>query len=156
VPVENRGFQHAMTALRPTPLTCSLSILLSLSEPGFSLAHPSKSGFTEKERLLWSPRRQTMVKFALYGSLKAKPGKEAEVEAFLKQGAELAKKEPGTVTWYAIKEAPGQYGIFDTFQDEAARDAHLNGEIARQLMAKADELLAAPPQIHKIDLLAVK
>lgn len=97
-----------------------------------------------------------MVKFALYGSLKAKPGKEAEVEAFLKQGAELAKKEPKTVTWYAIKEAPGQYGIFDTFEEEAGREAHLSGEIAKALMAKAGELLAEPPQIHKIDVLAVK
>jgi quinol monooxygenase YgiN len=97
-----------------------------------------------------------MVKFALYGSLKAKPGKEAEVEAFLKQGAELAKKEKGTVTWYAIKEDHGQYGIFDTFNDEAGREAHLNGEIAKALMAKAGELLAEPPKIHKIDVLAQK
>jgi quinol monooxygenase YgiN len=97
-----------------------------------------------------------MVKYALYGSLKAKPGKETEVEAFLKQGAELAKKEPGTVTWYAIKEAEGQYGIFDTFNDEAGREAHLSGEIAKALTAKAGELLAEPPQIHKIGVLAVK
>src|ERR1700744_3781086 len=97
-----------------------------------------------------------MVKFALYGSLKAKPGKEAEVEAFLKQGAELARKESGTVTWYAIKEDDGQYGIFDTFETEAGRDAHLNGEIAKALMEKAGELLAEPPQIHKIGVIAVK
>lgn len=97
-----------------------------------------------------------MAKFALYGSLKAKPGKEAEVEAFLKQAVELARKESGTVTWYALREAPGRYGIFDTFNDEAGREAHLNGEIAQQLMAKAGELLAEPPQIHKIDVLAVR
>lgn len=90
-----------------------------------------------------------MVKFALYGSLKAKPGKEAEVEAFLKQGAELARKESGTVTWYAIKEDDGQYGIFDTFETEAGRDAHLNGEIAKALMAKANELFATPPKSTK-------
>ncbi len=97
-----------------------------------------------------------MPKFALYGQLKAKPGKEAELEAFLKLGAELAKQEPGTVTWYALKEGDGRYGIFDTFHEEAGRDAHLNGEIAKALMAKADELLSEPPQIHKIDLLATK
>jgi len=97
-----------------------------------------------------------MVKYALYGHLKAKPGKEAEVEAFLKQGAELARKESGTVTWYAIKEGEGQYGIFDTFHDEAGREAHLNGEIAKALMAKAGELLAEAPKIHKIDVVAVK
>ena len=97
-----------------------------------------------------------MVKYALYGMLKAKPGKEADEEAFLKQGAELARKEKGTVTWYAIKEDDGRYGIFDTFEDEAGREAHLNGEIAKALMAKAGELLAEPPQIHKIAVLATK
>ena len=97
-----------------------------------------------------------MVKFALYGELKPKPGKEAEVEAFLKQGAEMAKKETGTVAWYALKEDNGTYGIFDTFADEAARDAHLNGEIAKALMAKASELFSEPPAIHKIDILAEK
>jgi quinol monooxygenase YgiN len=97
-----------------------------------------------------------MVKFALYGVLKAKKGKEAEVEAFIRQGAELARKEPGTVTWYGIKEDDGQYGIFDTFNDEAGREAHLNGAIAKALMAKAGELLAEPPKIHKIQVIAVK
>ena len=97
-----------------------------------------------------------MVKYALYGMLKAKPGKEAEVEAFLKQGAEMAKKESGTVTWYAIKEDDGRYGIFDTFNDEAGRDAHLNGEIAKALMAKASELFAKPPEIAKPEILASK
>ena len=97
-----------------------------------------------------------MVKFALYGELKPKPGKEAEVEAFLKQGAEMAKKETGTVAWYALKEDNGAYGIFDTFADEAARDAHLNGEIAKALMAKAGELFSEPPAIHKINILAEK
>jgi quinol monooxygenase YgiN len=97
-----------------------------------------------------------MPKFALFGELKAKSGKEADVEAFLKQGAELARKEHGTVTWYAIKEGDGRYGIFDTFNDEAGRDAHLNGEIAKALMAKASELFSEPPKIHKIEVLAVK
>lgn len=97
-----------------------------------------------------------MVKLALYATLKAKPGKEAALETFLQQGAELAKKEPGTATWYAIKEDDGQYGIFDTFTEEAGREAHLNGEIAKALMAKADELLAEPPHIHKINVIAVK
>ncbi len=98
-----------------------------------------------------------MAKLALYGELKAKPDKEAEVEAFLKQGAEMAKAEPGTIHWYAIKEdRPGVYGIFDTFDDEAGRDAHLNGAIAAALMAKADDLFSEPPAIRKIDLVAEK
>jgi quinol monooxygenase YgiN len=98
----------------------------------------------------------TMVKYALYVPLKAKSGKEIEVEQFLQQGAELAKKEPGTVTWYAIREGDGHYAIFDTFNDEAGREAHLNGEIAKALTAKASTLLAEPPKIHKIDVLAAK
>ena len=98
-----------------------------------------------------------MAKLALYGELKAKPGKESEVEAFLKQGATMAADEAGTIHWYAIKEdRPGVYGIFDTFDDEAARDAHLNGPIAQALMAKADELFSEPPAIRKIDLIAEK
>lgn len=98
-----------------------------------------------------------MAKFALYGELHAKPGKEAEVEAFLKQGAEMAQKENGTVHWYAFKEdKPGVYGIFDTFNDEGGREAHLNGDIAKALMSKADELFAEPPKIRKIGLIAEK
>jgi quinol monooxygenase YgiN len=97
-----------------------------------------------------------MVKLALYVSLKAKPGKEAAVEAFLKQGAEMAKKEPGTVTWYAIREDSGQYGIFDTFNEEAGREAHLTGEIAKALTAKAGELLSEPPKIRRIQVTATK
>ena len=97
-----------------------------------------------------------MSKLALYGRMKAKPGKEHEIEAFLKQGAELAKQEHGTVDWFAIKEDDGAYSIFDTFNDEAGREAHLTGEIAKALMARADELFAEPPQIHKITVLAEK
>jgi len=97
-----------------------------------------------------------MAKYALYVSLKAKPGKEKDVEAFLKQGAEIAKKEGGTVNWYGLHEDEGLYSIFDTFNDEAGRDAHLNGEIAKALIAKASELFADPLKIHKIDILADK
>jgi quinol monooxygenase YgiN len=97
-----------------------------------------------------------MPKLALYVPLKAKPGKEKDLEEFLKQGAAMSAQEPGTVTWYALDEDDGRYSIFDTFEDEAGRDAHLNGPIAKALMAKADELLAEPPQIHKVKLVATK
>jgi quinol monooxygenase YgiN len=97
-----------------------------------------------------------MPKLGLYVSLRAKPGKEAEVEAFLKQGAQLAASEPGTVTWYGLKEDEGLYSVFDTFEDEAGREAHLNGDIAKALMAKASELFADAPKIHKITLIASK
>ena len=97
-----------------------------------------------------------MEKLALYGRLKAKKGKEQEVEAFLKQGAELAQSEAGTIRWFAIREDDGAYSIFDTFNDEAARDAHLNGDIAKALMEQSEELFSEPPQIHKIVVLAEK
>ena len=97
-----------------------------------------------------------MAKFALYAHLKAKPGKHLEVEAFLKSALPLAQQETGTVTWYAFTEDEGSYGIFDTFDTEAARQAHLDGAIAKAMMAKAGELLAEPPAIHKITLLADK
>jgi len=97
-----------------------------------------------------------MPKLALYVHLKAKPGKEAEVEAFLAQGARMAKDESDTVSWYALKEDTGLYSIFDTFDDDVGREAHLNGPIAKALMAKAGELLAEPPHIHRIKLIAAK
>jgi quinol monooxygenase YgiN len=97
-----------------------------------------------------------VAKYALYVKLKAKPGREKDVERFLEQGAEMAKRETGTVTWYGLHEDEGRYSVFDTFNDEAGRDAHLNGEIAKALMAKASELFAEPPQIHKINILADK
>ena len=97
-----------------------------------------------------------MVKKALFVKLKAKAGKEAELEAFLNGGLELAQDEPLTVNWYALKFDDSTFGIFDSFDDDEGRDAHLNGKIAAALMAKKDELLAADPNIEKVDLLAVK
>ena len=97
-----------------------------------------------------------MAKLALYAHLKAKPEKVAEVEAFLKSALPMAEKEPGTITWYAFQEDEGSYGIFDTFDTEEARQAHLDGPIAKALMSKASELFASPPSIHKIRLLAAK
>lgn len=97
-----------------------------------------------------------MEKVALLGLLKAKPGKEKEVEEFLKSALPIAQAEPATQRWYAVKFGPDRFGIFDTFPDKAGQDAHLNGEIAKALMAKASELLAEPPQIEKLEILAAK
>jgi quinol monooxygenase YgiN len=97
-----------------------------------------------------------MSKVALYVPLEAKPGKEKEVAEFLKSALPLVDAEPGTITWFAIQEGPSSFAIFDTFDDEAGRDGHLNGKVAAALMAKADELLAKPPAIHKIAILADK
>jgi quinol monooxygenase YgiN len=97
-----------------------------------------------------------MGKLAIWAQLEAKPGKEKEVEEFLKSAQPLAERESGTLTWYAIKMAPGKYGIFDTFDDEAGRNAHLNGEIAKALFAKAKDLFSKPPDVEKPEILASK
>jgi quinol monooxygenase YgiN len=97
-----------------------------------------------------------MEKLALLATLQAKPGKEEVVEEFLKSALPLAQAEPGTIRWYAFKTGPDTFGIFDTFADEEARDAHLTGEIAKALMANADALLAVPPRIEKLDILVSK
>jgi quinol monooxygenase YgiN len=97
-----------------------------------------------------------MDKYALLALLQAKPGKEQEVEAFLKSAEPLAARETGTTSWYAVKLGPSKFGIFDTFRDEAGRDAHLTGEIAKALFAKAEDLFATPPQVEMLEILAVK
>jgi quinol monooxygenase YgiN len=97
-----------------------------------------------------------MEKLALLARVEAKPGKEAEVLAFLKSALALAENEKGTISWYALQFGPSTFGIFDTFETEEARDAHLNGPIAEALMANAEALLAATPLIEKVTLLAAK
>ena len=97
-----------------------------------------------------------MAKQAIWVMLKAKAGKEAEVESFLAQGATMAQDEAQTVTWYGVKMGPGVYGVFDTFDDEAGRDAHMNGAIAKALMAKAPELFANELRIEPMEILAAK
>ena len=97
-----------------------------------------------------------MVKYAILARVEAKPGKEDAVEQFLKSALPLAEDEKDTISWYALKIGPSTFGIFDTFNDEAGREAHLNGKIAAALMQHADELLAKPPVIEKVELLAVK
>jgi quinol monooxygenase YgiN len=97
-----------------------------------------------------------MAKQAIWVMLKAKPGKENDVEAFLKQGAAMSLEEPRTVTWYGVKLGGGMYGVFDTFNDEEGRDAHLNGEIAKALMANAPDLFSNELKIEKMEILADK
>lgn len=97
-----------------------------------------------------------MVKTGLFVRLEAKAGKEAEVEAFLNDGLDLVNDEPLTRTWYAVKFDASTFGIFDTFDGEEGRDAHLNGKVAEALMANADALLASPPKIEKVQVLAAK
>ena len=97
-----------------------------------------------------------MVKVALFVRLEAKPGKEKEVENFLLSGLPIVQAEPSTTVWFGLRLGPSTFGIFDAFPDEAGRQAHLSGQVAAALMAKAGELLARPPSIEKVDVLAAK
>jgi quinol monooxygenase YgiN len=96
-----------------------------------------------------------MTKFALYVPLQAKPGKEKEVADFLRSALPLVNAEAGTISWFAIQEGPSSFAIFDTFDDEAGRDAHLSGKVAAALMekAKAGDLFAKTPEIHQAGIL---
>lgn len=96
------------------------------------------------------------VKFGVLAFLEAKPGRGSDLAAFLQAGRDLAAAEDGTVTWYAFKVGDTTYGIFDTFETEDARQAHLGGEIPTALGQVADDLLAADPDIRTIDIVAVK
>lgn len=97
-----------------------------------------------------------MEKLALLVTLQAKPGKEMAVENFLKGGLALVNQEPETVKWFALKIGEGKYGIFDTFDGESGRKAHLSGKVAEALMANAADLLSTPPVIEMVDLIAIK
>src|SRR5262245_43363762 len=97
-----------------------------------------------------------LVKVALFVRLEAKPGKEKDVESFLMEGLSVVMEEPATAAWFGIRLGPSTFGIFDAFPDEAGRQAHLSGRVAAALMAKAAELLSAPPSIEKVDVLAAK
>lgn len=97
-----------------------------------------------------------MVKVGLFVKLESKPGKEAEVEAFLRGGLAIVEEEPATIAWFAIRLGPSTFGIFDAFPDDEGRQAHLTGRVAAALMAQAPDLLARPPSIENVDVLAAK
>jgi len=95
-------------------------------------------------------------KVALFARLEAKPGKENEVAKFLEAGLTMAKEEPATPLWFALRLGPTTFGVFDAFADENGRQTHLNGPIAKALMAKAPELFAKPPTIEPLEILGSK
>ena len=97
-----------------------------------------------------------MVTVGLLVRLVAKPGKEAEVIGFLEGGLALVEEEPATIAWFAIRLGPSEFGIFDAFPDDTGRQAHLGGQVAAALMAQAPELLAQPPVIEPVDVLAAR
>jgi quinol monooxygenase YgiN len=108
-----------------------------------------------------SPREDRTIespieRLAILALLEAKPDRILEVEELLASALAMAQGETGTVRWYAFRLGRTRFGIFDTFADHRAREAHLSGEVARALLARADELLAQPPSIELSELLGVK
>jgi quinol monooxygenase YgiN len=138
-PVRDRGIGELMR--------CAVSSVLIINAHVGSWRPPT-----------YSMQEKPMTKFALYVPLRAKPGKEKEVSDFLRSAVPLVNAEAGTVSWFAIQEGPSSFAIFDTFDDEAGRDAHLNGKVAAALMekAKAGDLFAKAPEIYKLEILADK
>ena len=96
------------------------------------------------------------VRLGLLALLEAKPDKGNELGAFLEAGRAIAAAEKGTVTWYAFKINDTSYGIFDTFESDAARQAHLDGEIPQALAQVGPDLLARDPDIRAVEVVAVK
>jgi len=86
--------------------------------------------------------------------LEAKAGKQDDVAAFLNGAVSAVRAEPATIAWFALRLGPTTFGIFDAFPDESGRQAHLAGRVAAALMASAPELLADPPVIERVDILA--
>jgi quinol monooxygenase YgiN len=101
-------------------------------------------------------KEKTMYTVALFARLEAKAGKEKEVAKFLEKGLSLANQETTTPVWFALRLGPTTFGVFDAFADESGRQAHLNGPIAKALMAKAPELFSKPPAIEQIEVLGAK
>ena len=101
-------------------------------------------------------RRAQVNKVGLLVMLQARPGKEAEVEQFLRSAGPLVDAETGTTSWFAFRVAPATFGIFDTFADEDGRSAHVNGEIAKALFGRAEELFVARPDVKLVDIIAEK
>jgi quinol monooxygenase YgiN len=97
-----------------------------------------------------------MIQHALFARLEAKPGREADVAAFLKQGLQLANQEATTPIWFALNLGPASFGVFDAFHDEQGVQNHLTGPIAKALMGPALELLAKPPAIDRLEVLGLK
>ena len=96
------------------------------------------------------------VTVALWVKLDAKPGKEGDLDTFLRSALPLVQEEPATLAWFAIRLGPSTFGIFDAFPNDVGRQAHLSGKVAAALMAKAPELLATSPSIEQVDVLAAK
>ena len=143
------AFRHQRTF--PLAMVALLAAALGLN-PRARAQHVSPPSATPADNS--TQKSKSIEEIGLLVTLEARPGKEADAEAFLKSAQPLALEEQGTLKWYAIKLGPGKFGIFDTFANEEGRSAHLTGEIAKALRARANELFAIPPRVEKVEVLA--
>lgn len=97
-----------------------------------------------------------MVKLALFVRLTAQAGKEQALAEFLVRALPLAREERETIHWFAARINEHEFGIFDTFEHEHGRQAHIDGAIALALRAQAKELLSRAPSVERLDLIATK
>ena len=142
---------------RQAHLTGRLASALMAQAPDLLAEAPSIERvdvLATKDFWLSSPR--AAIRYGLLARLQARPGKEREVASLLAAGVRIVEDEPGTPIWFGIQLAPGTFGIFDAFASEPARQAHLEGRLAQALMAQAPDLLAVPPSIEPVDVLASK
>lgn len=95
-----------------------------------------------------------MKKLGLLITLRAKDGRELELLNFLNEAVNLARREEKTITWYSFRIDRLTFGVFDTFENESGRDAHLNGTIVGTIMEKASDLLSEAPEVEKVDILS--
>src|ERR1700759_4641698 len=151
-----------MSSPSPRPARRDGDVAIRLA--GFSKPHRESEGYSAAPAELLvlehsppKPKREiNMASKALLVRLEAKPGKEGAVEEFLLSALPLVEQEPGTKPWLAVRFSPSVFGIIDAFPDEAAREAHLGGQVGKALAEKADELFASPPAISELDVLADK
>ena len=153
--------QHPLGAshhrIFPLAMVALLAVAFGFNPAAHAQDVPTASGVQGQVQAAGNNSTQegnSMEAIGLLVTLEARPGKEADAEAFLKSAQPLALNENGTLKWYAIKIGPGKFGIFDTFANEEGRNAHLTGEIAKALGARANELFGIPPQVEKVEILA--
>jgi quinol monooxygenase YgiN len=98
----------------------------------------------------------TGPRLAFVVRVEARPERAEELARLLRDILPIARAETGTIHWFAMRTSETTFWVMDTFGDEQARRDHVAGEIARTLLARADELLARPPEILPADVLAAK
>src|SRR3984893_9601689 len=141
----------------PLAMVALLAAVFGLNPTARAQDAPTASGVPGHVQSIGTNSTQkgnSMEAIGLLVTLEARPGKEADAEALLKSAQPLAIDEKGTLKCYTITLGPGKFGVFDTFANEAGRNAHLTGEIAKALGARANELFAVPPQVQKVEVLA--